>query len=99
MIRNRFFATKVRRLKDTKPNQWWNAVKRIAGMSTPCGFKTLCAQLQIPGTDSLSSHEIANMINDKYDNITNIINPRPVPGLDRSCFIYTEEITSQSTWS
>ena len=28
-----------------------------------CGFETLCAQLQIPGTDSLSPHEIANMIN------------------------------------
>ena len=63
MIRNRFFATKVRHLKDTKPNQWWNAVKRIAGMSTPCDFETLRAQLQIPGIDSLSSHEIANMIN------------------------------------
>ena len=63
IIPNRFFASKVRHLKDTKPNQWWNAVKRIAGMSTPCGFETLRAQLQIPGTDSLSPHEIANMIN------------------------------------
>ena len=50
----------------TKPNQWWNAVKRIAGMSTPCGFDTLRAQLQIPGIDSLSSHEIANIINVKF---------------------------------
>ena len=32
-------------------------------MSTPCGFETLRTQLQIPGTDSLSPHEIANMIN------------------------------------
>ena len=32
IIRNRFFPSKVRHLKDTKPNQWWNAVKRIAGM-------------------------------------------------------------------
>ena len=63
IIRNRFFTSKVQHLKDTKPNQWWNAVKRIAGMSTPCGFETLRAQLQIPGTDSLSPHEIANMIN------------------------------------
>ena len=32
-------------------------------MSTPCRFETLRAQLQIPGIDSLSSHEIANKIN------------------------------------
>ena len=32
-------------------------------MSTPCGFEALRAQLQIPGTHSLSPHEIANMIN------------------------------------
>ena len=63
ILRSRYFASKVRHLKDTKPNQWWNAVKRIAGMTTPCGSETLRAQLQIPGIDSLSPQEIANMIN------------------------------------
>ena len=32
-------------------------------MTTPCGSETLRAQLQIPGIDSLSPQEIANMIN------------------------------------
>ena len=47
---------------DSLSNQWWNAVKRIARMATPCGSETLRTQLQIPGTDSLSPHEIANMM-------------------------------------
>ena len=63
ILRNRFFASTVRHLKDTKPNQWWNAVRRIAAMATPCTSEALRAQLQMPGTDSLSPHEIANMIN------------------------------------
>ena len=32
-------------------------------MATPCTSEALRAQLQMPGTDSLSPHEIANMIN------------------------------------
>ena len=62
-LRSRYFASKIQHLKHTKPSQWWNAVKRIAGMATPCGSESLRSQLQIPGIDSLSPHEIAAMIN------------------------------------
>ena len=35
-------------------------------MATPCGSESLCCQLQIPGIDSLSPHEIAAMINTAF---------------------------------
>ena len=65
-LQSRYFASKIQHLKQTKPSKWWNAVKRIAGMATPCGSESLCSQLQIPGIDSLSPHEIAAMINTAF---------------------------------
>jgi hypothetical protein len=65
-LQSRYFASKIQHLMQTKPSQWWNAVKRIAGMATPCVSESLCSQLKIPGIDSLSPHEIAAMINTAF---------------------------------
>ena len=75
-------------------------------MKASCGSETLRAQLQIPDTDSLLPHEIANMINveflelmQTYQSIdpplpSKLINSKPVPCLDWSCFICAAEFTS-----
>ena len=49
--------------KESKPSQWWNAVKRISGMAPASGPDSLLSTLQFEGVDNLSQHEVANMIN------------------------------------
>ena len=62
-LRGRFYASKVNQLKHTKPSQWWNSIKRIAGMTRATDTDTVTSCLQIEGTESLSEYNIANMIN------------------------------------
>ena len=62
-LRGRYYASKVSQLKYSKPNQWWNSVKRIAGMFPPSVSDTVISSLQVEGTDGLSEQNIANMIN------------------------------------
>ena len=66
VIRGRYFASKVRQLKKTKPSQWWGAVKRIAGMVPAMGSESLFSQLHIEGYDSLPPQDIANRINNAF---------------------------------
>ncbi|PFX13909.1 hypothetical protein AWC38_SpisGene21974 [Stylophora pistillata] len=62
-LRGRFYASKVNQLKNTKPSQWRNSVKRIAGMTPATDTDTVTSCLQIEGTEGLSEYNIANMIN------------------------------------
>ena len=109
-LRSRYFASKIQHLKHTKPSQWWNAVKRIARLATPCGSESLRSQLQIPSIDSLSPHEIAAMINASFlepmQTYQSIDPPPPFesnsdhelpPNLGRGCFVCTAAFTTQSS--
>ncbi|PFX13809.1 Fibrinogen C domain-containing protein 1 [Stylophora pistillata] len=58
-LRGRFYASKVNQLKHTKPSQWWNSVKRIAGMTPAADTDIVISFLQIEGTEGLSEHNIA----------------------------------------
>ena len=67
ICRKKYFTAKVQHLKNTKPRQWWNAVKRISGMTPSTGSEDLISQLaHIQCNDDLSSLDIANLINDSF---------------------------------
>ena len=40
----KFFTLKVSQLKQVNPSQWWDAVKRISGMSSLSGSQDLTSQ-------------------------------------------------------
>ena len=63
ICRARFFSSKVQHLKESKPNQWWNDVKKIAGMTSATGSDDLCSQLHLDQIDVLDIQGIANLIN------------------------------------
>ena len=63
-LRSNYFANKVNHLKNTKPSQWWSAVKRIAGMNTASSSDGLLSNLQLGDDfDQLSDADLANAIN------------------------------------
>ena len=63
-LRSKYVASKVGNLKSTKPSQWWNAIKRIAGM-VPCASPdSILSSLHLDG--ELSELEIANKINSTF---------------------------------
>ena len=64
--RSSYYASKVNHLKQTKPNQWWSAVKWIADMALAPGSDPLFANLQIEGSALLSEQEIVNEINSAF---------------------------------
>lgn len=61
--RANFFSSKVQHLKETKPSQWWNDVKKIAGMTPATGSDDLRSQLHLDQIDDLDLQGIANLIN------------------------------------
>ena len=63
---NNYYASKVNHLKQTKPSQWWSAVKWIADMALAPGSDPLFANLQIEGSALLSEQEIVNEINSVF---------------------------------
>ena len=63
-LRSKYFASKVGNLKSTKPSQWWNAVKRIAGMVPCASSDRILSSLHLEG--ELSELEIANKINSAF---------------------------------
>ena len=66
ILRKSFFTSKVSQLKQTKPSQWWAAVKRISGMSPLSGSQDLLSQLNIQDLANLSPTVIANKINEAF---------------------------------
>ena len=66
-LRERFFASKVKHLKNTKPSQWWGEVKRIAGMTPASGSDNLRTLLHVEGLDHyLPDRDVANAINSAF---------------------------------
>ena len=66
-LRERFFASKVKHLKNTKPSQWWGEVKRIAGMTPASGSDNLRSLLHVEGLDHhLPDRDVANAINSAF---------------------------------
>ena len=64
VLRCKYYASKVSCRRDTKPGQWWSAVKRIAGMVPACDSKCLFTDLQLEGSNVISGDlEPANTIN------------------------------------
>ena len=63
---NNYYASKVNHLKQTKPSQWWSAVKWIADMALAPGSDPLFANLQIESSALLSEQEIVNEINSVF---------------------------------
>jgi len=54
----------VNNLKNTKPLQWWSAVKQIAGMNPASSSESLLSNLQLGDSfDRPSDAELANAIN------------------------------------
>ena len=64
--RSNYYASKVNHLKQTKPSQWWSALKWIADMALVPGSDPLFANLQIEGSALLSEQEIVNEINSVF---------------------------------
>ncbi|PFX13943.1 Brevican core protein, partial [Stylophora pistillata] len=63
-LRERFFASKVEHLKNTKLSQWWGEVKRIAGMTPASGSDSLRSLLHVEGLDHhLPDCDVVNAIN------------------------------------
>ena len=66
-LRERFFASKVKHLKNTKPPQWWGEVKRITGMTPASGSDNLRSLLHVEGLDHhLPDRDVANAINSAF---------------------------------
>ena len=66
-LRERFFASKVKHLKNTKPSQWWGEVKRIAGMTPASGSDNLRSLLHVEGLDhQLPDRDVTNAINSAF---------------------------------
>ena len=64
VLLSNYYASKVNHLKQTKPSQWWSAVKRIAGMAL--ASNSLLTNLQFESSDRLSEQDIANLINSAF---------------------------------
>ena len=49
-LRGRYYASKVSQLNYSKPSQWWNSVKRIAGMTPASSSDTVISSLRVECT-------------------------------------------------
>ncbi len=74
----RFYSSKVQQLKETKPNQWWRDVKKIAGMTSFSVPDDFCSKF------NLDSHAIANLINNAFLEPMKAYQPcQSLPAFDR----------------
>ena len=93
-LRERFFASKVKHLKNTKPSQWWGEVKRIAGMTPASGSDNLRSLLHVEGLDHhLPDRDVANAINSAFlDQIKSFspLNATPPFGANSAVVIISE---------
>ena len=62
---SRYYTCRISNLKNTKPNQWWNEVKKIPGMVPvmPTRPKDIRSQLHINDIDGKSDIDITDLIN------------------------------------
>ena len=64
--RSRFYASRVGNLKQSKPNQWWSSVKKIAGMAPASGSQDLRSQLHVDDIEDYSLEEVSKIINNAF---------------------------------
>lgn len=64
--RSKYFALKVKPLKETKPSLRWREVKRISGMVSASGPEDLVSQLHIDILENLSPADVANRTNEAF---------------------------------
>ena len=90
-FREKYFASKVQHLKNTKPSKWWGKVKRIAGMSLVSGSDCLCSALHVEGLDHpLQDRNVANAINSAFLDPTMTFSPLAViPPFEPSSAVLT----------
>ena len=62
--RSRFFSSKIKHLKETKPFLWWKEVRQISGMDTASRAEKLLDHLQLDLMAIDSPKTIANRINE-----------------------------------
>ena len=62
--RSRFFSSKIKHLKETKPSLWWKEVRQISGMDTASRAEKLLDHLQLDLMAIDSPKTIANRINE-----------------------------------
>lgn len=89
LLRSKYFSSKVEHLKTTKPSQWWNAVKRVAGMAPYSSSDSLLSSLHLDG--DLSNLEIANQINSAFLTPMEMFQPLEpaVPTNEDDPFVFT----------
>ena len=63
VLRSRYYTSRVANLKNTKPSQWWNEVKKISGMVPAATTGNIRSQLHISGIDGMSNKDITDLIN------------------------------------
>ena len=63
VLRSRYYTSRVANLKNTKPSQWWNEVKKISGMVPAAPTGNIRSQLHISGIDGMSNKDITDLIN------------------------------------
>ena len=62
--RSRFFSSKIKHLKETKPSLWWKEVRQFSGMDTATRAGKLLDRLQLDLMGIDSPKTIANGINE-----------------------------------
>ena len=73
--RAKFYSSKVKNLKSTKPKRWWKEVKQIAGMVPTTGSDDICSQLHLDDIENMQRPDIANLINNAFLEPMNSFNP------------------------
>ena len=65
-LREHYFSSKVKHLKNAKPSAWWKDLKNIAGMQVPTSGEDLTAQLHIDNIDKENLSVTTNKINQAF---------------------------------
>ena len=53
ICRAKFYFSKVKHLKRTKPKRWWNEVKQIVGMVPAAGSDDLCSRIHLNNIENM----------------------------------------------
>ena len=98
-LRERFFASKVKHLKNTKPSQWWGEVKRIARMTPASGSDNLHSLLHVEGLDHhLPDCDVANAINSAFlDQMKSFLPLNAIPPFKANSAVVT--ISEVDVWT
>ena len=98
-LRERFFASKVKHLKNTKPSQWWGEVKRIAGMTPASGSDNLHSLLHVEGLDHhLPDCDVTNAINSAFlDQMKSFLPLNAIPPFKANSAVVT--ISEVDVWT